>query len=377
MKILIIPSWYPTEEQPLSGIFFKEYAEALVSYGHEVAIIYIDIQRIGKGNKHGVSVREINGVSEFRYNGINYTPKIACGVNWQKQMHAKKVLNLVEEYFGKPDAIHLESCEAVHIAQMAAEKWNHRFVYTEHLSNLVLGGMSSYYSRLFREALLSAGANVAISKLYFNKMSQYINSKIDYIPNGITAERLLLSKPGDVFVVKALGALRPIKGYDYLIRAFSEFAKDKKNIKLVIGGNGTERSSLEALAKTLPCRDKIFFEGNIPRENVPQFYEDCSVFVCSSQVETFSIVVAEALCSGIPVVSTKCGGPEDMINDSNGILVNVKDVLGMTQALNRIYAHFNEYDRIAIKEQAEERFQYKKIIEQYTRLYERINHEYE
>lgn len=377
MKILMIPSWYSTEENPLSGIFFKEYAEALVSYGHEVAIVYIDIQRIGNGKKQGVSVRNVNGVKEFRYNGINYTPRMAYGVNWQKRFHAKKLLDRVEAEFGKPDAVHLESCDAVYIAEMAAKKWKTGFVYTEHLSNLVLDRMSSYYSRLFREALLSAGASVAISKLFFDKMSQFGESKIHYIPNGIAVEKLLLSKPGDTFVIKALGALRTIKGYDYLIRAFAGFAEDKKNVKLVIGGDGAERDSLEELARTLPCRDNVFFEGNIPREQVTQFYEDCSVFVCSSQIETFSIVTAEALCSGVPVVATKCGGPEDMINDSNGILVDVKDISGMTQALNRIYSHFNEYDQMAIKEQAEERFQYKKIIEQYTCLYERVNHEYQ
>lgn len=377
MKILMIPSWYSTEENPLSGIFFKEYAEALVSYGHEVAIVYIDIQRIGNGKKQGVSVRNVNEVKEFRYNGINYTPRMASGVNWQKRFHAKKLLDRVEAEFGKPDAVHLESCDAVYIAEMAAKKWKTGFVYTEHLSNLVLDRMSSYYSRLFREALLSAGASVAISKLFFDKMSQFGKSKIHYIPNGIAVEKLLLSKPGDTFVIKALGALRTIKGYDYLIRAFAGFAEDKKNVKLVIGGDGAERDSLEELARTLPCRDNVFFEGNIPREQVPQFYEDCSVFVCSSQIETFSIVTAEALCSGVPVVATKCGGPEDMINDSNGILVDIKDISGMTQALNRVYSHFNEYDQVAIKEQAEERFQYKKIIEQYTCLYERVNHEYQ
>lgn len=376
MKVLIIPSWYTTEDNPLAGVFFKEYAESLVRYGHDVAVMYVDIRRKQKREARGISVELVNGVKEFRYNGTNYTPGFARGVNWQKCFHAKKIMKTVEDQFGIPDAIHLESCDAVHIAKRAADKWGIPFVYTEHLSNLVAGDPSRYYSRLFRKALSFSGACVAISKLFLDKMNQFPEAQTCYIPNGIDVDRLPLSKTDKVFKVKALGAMRSIKGYDILIRAFSLFARGKSDVQLVLGGDGAERESLEMLADSLSCSKKIIFAGSIQREKVPHFYEDCAVFVCSSLTETFSIVTAEALCSGVPVVATKCGGPEDMIDKTNGLLVDVGNPEQMAAALNVLYHNLDSYDRCHIRENAQSCFSYKKIVNQYEVLYQRLKHGY-
>lgn len=376
MKILLIPSWYTTDEKPLAGIFFKEYAESLVKYGHEVAVLYIDIRRGVSKDLRGITAKSVNGVKEFRYSNVNYTPGIAAGVNWQKRVHLRKMFNVLEEQFGVPDVIHLESCDAVYLAQKARERWEIPFVYTEHLSNLVSGNGSAYYEKMFQKAVFSADACIAISSVFWNKMNKLRNSEIYRIPNGIAVERLVQSIPGKIFTVKALGALRAIKGYDVLIHAFNEFAKGKCDVKLVIGGEGAERSHLEKIICTLHCQECIVLEGSIERKEVPHFYEDCSVFVCSSQIETFSIVTAEALCSGVPVVATKCGGPEDMINESNGLLVNVGDAEHMAKALETIYNRIDLYDRKKISAEAMGGFNYKSIVNQHERLYEKVKNGY-
>ena len=170
--------------------------------------------------------------------------------------------------------------------------------------------------------------------------------------------------------------MRPIKGYDILIRAFSLFARGKSDVQLVLGGDGAERESLEMLADSFSCSKKIVFTGSIQREKVPRFYEDCAVFVCSSLTETFSIVTAEALCSGVPVVATKCGGPEDMIDKTNGYLVDVGNPEQMAAALNVLYYNRDSYDRCHIRENAQNCFCYKKIVNQYEVLYQRLKHGY-
>lgn len=375
MKVLIIPSWYSTEEKPLAGIFFKEHAEALVRYGHEAAILYIDIRRGVTKTSRGITVSTVNGVKEFRYSNLNFTPKFAYGVNWQRHMRSKKMFDLIEKTFGKPDIIHLESCEAADVARKAREKWNIPVVYTEHLS-LVLNARAGYYEKMFKKAIVLADACVAISSVFQNKIMQYRNSEIYRIPNGIDTKSFVQSVPGKVFTIKALGSLRLIKGYDVLIRAFDEFARGKNNVKLVIGGDGTEREHLEQIVKSMCCRNNIFLIGNVAREAVPHFYENCSVFVCSSKTETFSIVTIEALCSGVPVVATKCGGPEDMIDSSNGILVEVDDVNQLAAALETVYNKFDSYNREKIREAAGNKFDYKKIVQQHEDLYERVKNGY-
>lgn len=376
MKILVVPSWYTTEEKPLAGIFFKEHAEALARYGHEVAVLYIDVRRSVPKESRGVTVRIVNGVKEFRYNNLNFTPKFAAGVNWQKHIRSRKMFRVIEKQFGIPEVVHLESCEAVRIAQKARKRWNIPVVYTEHLSTLVSGVQLSYYEKMFFQAISSSDACVAISDVFWNKMSEFKNSGVYRIANGIATGQLIQSNPGKIFKIKALGSLRRIKGYDILIRAFNEFAQERNDVQLVIGGAGEEREHLEQLIDSLHCSDNVELVGNIPRENVPHFYSDCSVFVCSSWTETFSIVTAEALCSGIPVVATKCGGPEDMIDKNNGILVDVGNVKQMTQALETIYKNFGSYNRKNIQETAKSKFDYEIVVRQHEKLYERVQDEY-
>ena len=69
------------------------------------------------------------------------------------------------------------------------------------------------------------------------------------------------------------------------------------------------------------------------------------VFLLSSKKETFSVVCIEALACGLPVVSTRCGGPEYIINETNGILVPSDDVNAFAEAILKMQTHYKKYDR--------------------------------
>ena len=115
-------------------------------------------------------------------------------------------------------------------------------------------------------------------------------------------------------------------------------------------GDGPERQSLEQQVKKLSLQNKVYFTGKYVREEFAEELSRCDVFALASKVETFGVVYVEALAMGLPVVSTKNGGPEDFIDTSNGILVDVDDVETLTKALIEVYRNLSAYRPLIISE---------------------------
>ena len=114
---------------------------------------------------------------------------------------------------------------------------------------------------------------------------------------------------------------------------------------------------------------KIKLIGYINREQVITQLDDCDVFVLPSHYETFGVVLIEALSRGVPVISTYCGGPECIVNDSNGILVQPKNVEELAQALLKMYREYNNYNKEQLREDVISQYGkaafYKRVMEIY------------
>ena len=101
---------------------------------------------------------------------------------------------------------------------------------------------------------------------------------------------------------------------------------------------------------------------------------DC--FVLSSNFETFGVVLIEALACGLPLIATKCGGPEDIINKQNGILMDVENQLQLEDAMITMYKNAHNYDKEKLRNYAKEKFGEKTFIENVIKYYKvRIDNE--
>lgn len=364
MRILIVPSWYPSEAEPIKGIFFKELAEALASAGIEVGVLYINVARSVK--KEGMQYNIVNGVHEYRYNKKNRTPGIKAGMRLQRRSAEQKAYEEVRKGFGKPDVIHLESCDMIDAAEICADGFGCPIIYTEHLSNVLTSNPGSELHDKFEYTLSKSACAIAISEVFARKMRE-AGAEPVIIPNGIDTSNFSIAEP-EALVIKALGSLRNIKRYDVLIEAFALVAA-KINARLVIGGRGSEEAKLRAQAVNLGIEEKVTFAGEVAKSDVPDFYRDASIFVCSSDTETFSVVTAEALCSGVPIVATRCGGPEGMIDPSNGILVDTGDSQQMAAALVEIAESMDKYNRKEIAASARKKYDYASVVAAHMSVY--------
>ena len=142
----------------------------------------------------------------------------------------------------------------------------------------------------------------------------------------------IIPRPLESTKILCLSRLDKDKGVDVL---FNALANVEGNWELIVLGDGSISSYLRNLSYTLGISNKISWLGwqDHPWSKV---YE-ASITVISSPSEGFSLSTAESLVRGIPVVSSRCGGPEDMIIDGfNGWLYNVNDINTLSKILNNI-----------------------------------------
>ena len=123
------------------------------------------------------------------------------------------------------------------------------------------------------------------------------------------------------FNIVSLGRLVPQKGFDRLINAVGKLRNEGNNIELYIIGEGIERKHLEDIIMNGNLQNCIHLTGFM--SNPYPLMSKMNLFVCSSRAEGYSLAIAEAIILGLPVVSTDCAGPKELLgNGKYGMLVN-------------------------------------------------------
>lgn len=124
----------------------------------------------------------------------------------------------------------------------------------------------------------------------------------------------------------SVGRLAPEKGYDMLLPIVKNVCKKHPNVHLWLVGIGSEEQNLKTLTEELGIRDHVTFTGFLG--NPYALMSKMDLFVCSSRAEGFSLVIAEAMILGLPVVSTNCSGPDELLSGGKyGILCETYDEL--------------------------------------------------
>jgi glycosyltransferase involved in cell wall biosynthesis len=161
---------------------------------------------------------------------------------------------------------------------------------------------------------------------YFCTKTGVNPGKVRTIANGVDLSRFngLPMRPerdGQRPRIGTLGSIYPVKGQSYLIRAAGRVLRQYPGAVFIIAGKETPyKRELLAEAEELGIDQNLEF---LPfQEDVPSFLHSLDLFVLPSLQETFSIALIEAMAAGLPVVSTRCGGPEELVvANENGYLV--------------------------------------------------------
>ncbi len=377
MHVLILPSWYPLNNEDLNGCFFREQVHALSRAGIQVGVIAPQFRSLRQGVKaitgsYDAEIWMDNNIPTYFKHGVFCFPKVPY-----LDLHrwVKAGLKLFERYIqeqGKPDVIHVHSLLlAGPLALEIHNKYNIPYCVTEHSSTFARGLVPNWqWDKLIRVAKSSCACfavSQALASLLEKKLS---NTEWKVLPNLLDNQfaqsKSIIKKK---FQFCSVARLHENKGFDILLKAFAIVRQEKPELKLILGGDGPEKENLLKLAQTLNVEDAVTFTGALSRENVQLFMAESACFVLSSHVETFGVVVIEALSQGIPVIATKCGGPESIIVPGDGILVEVANVNALAQAMNEVVENTKLYDPDSIRQRCLERFSEKAFILRVEEIY--------
>ncbi len=392
MNILIIPSWYPSKVAPSAGIFFREQAEALgrnhpdvnigiSSWGPNAPDLLLEAGHLLQWPSKLLRFRNHKASrNELLPNCIEYyTPALTWSRKWKKgniqniiksnQLNAKYFV----DQFGKIDLIHAHVAHpGGYIAWQLAMELKAPYVVTEHMSPFPLQAyandrdFSRWISPVYRNATTKIAVSTALQEMMQNRGVESI-----VLPN-LVDERFFVpsSRPYDAKEILAIGRLENQKGYEYLLKAFHSLLKSHPDYHLTIIGEGSQRQQLMRLAAEMQLDNHVQWRGECSRVEIRDALQKASFLVLSSLHENLPLVLLEALACGKPIVATACNGPEDIVNETNGLLAKVADVEDLQQQMQAMINRRSKYDGDAIRSDFERRYASTVVTEALLEVYQ-------
>lgn len=228
-------------------------------------------------------------------------------------------------------------------------KGSTRFIMVEPMRLNAVGLKQKIKTLLLRAAYARADEIVAVSQTVAQDLIRNAHlpeNRIRVLPNPVIPanfEALAAEPPTHPWLqnktiptLLAVGRLLPVKDYPTLLRALAKL-RETQETRLLIYGEGEERPALETLVSTLGLSESVALPG--ATDNVFSAMKHAALLVLSSSSESFGYVIVEALACGLPVVSSACGGPcEILANGAYGSLVSSGDPAALAQKIKEALA---------------------------------------
>ena len=179
---------------------------------------------------------------------------------------------------------------------------------------------------------------VAVSRAV--KQSIFYSTKVIVLENGVYLPHKTVSyRKKDKVNILSVGSLEEKKDHLSLFQSLKDV---DFGFRLNVAGNGSLKDQLGSFIRQNHLDDRISLLGNLEREKLNEVYLNSDIFVLSSKWEGFPNVLLEAMSYGLPVVSTKVSGAEDLIEDGkSGFLVPVGDVKKLEEAILKLATDYD------------------------------------
>jgi teichuronic acid biosynthesis glycosyltransferase TuaC len=388
MHVLVIPSSYPTSDNPARGCFYREQAIALRRHGLQVGVVaplFRSLRQLFKrGGRRTMGFRAYDdqGVPTLlweRWARFSQTPRFHLRdlVRSGSQLFTRYV-----ERHGLPDVIHAHgSLLAGPLAKKIGARTGIPYVVTEHNTAFSRNAIRPWQDLLVADVLANATARVAVSpalgRLLENRYGDAARPW-QWIPNVVSQS----FQPSKLAPSESIGRTRfrflnvalisANKGQDTLLYAMSKLVRAGVDVELRIVGDGVLRPSLNRLAAELGISSRVTFLGTLGRDRVVEQMQAADAFVLSSRHETFGVVLIEALACGLPVIATTCGGPECIVEPDDGLLVPPDDESALAGAMEQLMVQRSIYSATYLRERCLARFGEEAVTTQLAALYAQI-----
>ena len=387
LRVLIVPSWYPMAPAPSYGVFFREQAQALARAGLGVSAVFPEMLPVLRASEFNVARDVLRGSWETDEDGVltrrvrSFAPDRWPTVRawyWTAACEALILRHCARH--GSPDLIHAHGAAwpfsaGALSARAAAAVLRVPYVVTEHASVFLENRPFPYVQAVrIRQGLASAARVVAVSRALAARLRQWVDEdRLEVVGNLVDSRFFTIPdmRPQNPTILCVAG-LVPNKDVAGLLRGYAAAFPDEASPVLEIGGDGPERASLETEVTRLGLSGRVRFLGHLDRNGVRDALWRCGLFVLNSHLETFGVALVEALATGVPVVATRCGGPEDVVGEADGLLVPHGNPKVLARTLRTAWQARDRFDPVGLRERAVTRFGDRAICNRLISLYENV-----
>lgn len=382
MNLLVASHLYPSSLSRTAGSFVHNQARFLAALAGVRVVSptpwFPPLPGFGRWSAYPTLPRRevLDGVELERPSYLTFPRRIFFSRVWRFYLGA-----LVRSQEGRPlpDLIHAHCAYPDGLAAVEYGRLLGRpVVITVHGHDLKDLPRDPRWRPLVARALQQAQAVVAVSQELGGLARELGARGLRVIPNGVDCElfRPGSRRPGEGgWRLLYVGRFDAAKGLGVLLEALALLRQRRGDISLkLVGGSsatGTEAPFREQVAR-LGLGDCVEFAAEVPWAEVPRQMGEADVFVLPSFSEGLPLVLVEALACGLPLVATRCGGPEELVRPGLGQLVGVREVEGLARGIEAVLDHYADYDRQAIRRRAEEEYDYRRIAARLLAVYEEV-----
>lgn len=394
MKILYIVDKFPYPGEPKRDkypLLFK----SMVGLGHSVCMIaHSALYR----KSDGLFPKFVKKNKESLYNSHVYEIKfqnyIECIFKYPlKIKFFRKIFNSIlhpfyvflnkrvaEDYFnenGKPDIIHVwgELRLSIDIAVKLKKQHSIPIILNFHSDEIYYGKEDKYFIlKKIKYVDSFAPVSKSLNDLWVKKYGSYLPDHRVIIGNPVNPETFTITNQPKIdksLRIFHLSKLSKAKNIPLLLAAFNKVLKGE-NAKLILGGPPKIPRRINLLIDNYGLSDQIEYVGNLTPEEVSKILNQSDLYVQTTIYETFGIPVAEALMTGTPVLSTKSGGPDTLINSFCGSLSEADDIESFSNSLSEILEELENFRPEKIRTYAINNFGIEKICKLMEGAYSEI-----
>jgi glycosyltransferase involved in cell wall biosynthesis len=356
LRILHITPWFPNPQNPVEAVFIARHIKSLADLC-ENKTLHIRFDGPGRGIEND----EIYGIETTR---VNIRPFID---RWRvrEYLAAKFVKKYLKKNRAKFDLVNfiIAYPNAVNISGLIKNFPEIGFAMTEQWSayhnNFGLSENNKGRKRIARifdnDVPLFVVSNALGEDI--RKFSGIADRPYEVIPNIVDPMFTFRDKSlNGQFVFASINNWSPLKNPFVLIKAFQMLNREFEQTRLVLGGDGSLVPEMKALVKSCGLEGSVEFTGRLNKSGVLDVLYRSHAYCQSSNYETFSVICAEALSTGTPVIAANTGGIRDFVDGSNGALVDELEPELWYKKMKFVMENYGSFDRKSFSEQIRTRF---------------------
>lgn len=354
-----------------SGVIATELGKALAQRGHEIHFISYALPMRLDGFSGNIVYHEVEMSTYPLFDFPLYTPALASKM---VEVARFEKLDLLHVHYAIPHAI------CAYLAKKILGEDKLTVVTTLHGTDITLVGLEPSFLQVMKFSIEQSDGVTAVSRFLKEKtLTNYsVNKHIEVIPNFVDTEKYRRIDaqavreqiaPGGEKVLIHTSNFRSVKRVPDVIHIFNA-VRQKLPAKLVLIGDGPDRSTCERLCRDLKIYDDVKFLGK-QAELVP-LLSAADLFLMPSQSESFGLSALEAMACGVPVVSSSVGGlPELNVHGETGYIAEIGDIERMAKYATELLRNEQKHRLFAAaaRRRAVEMFDAKKIVDQYEDHY--------